>query len=191
MSVNRYPPMLNMSRRLYFPLNKANKMSLSHSTNGQRSDRSQSSPTDWNSHAPFFDYTRGRFLVNEAHEMAIRHVQFNMNEFAKRAAEAVGLDPTQCVQVDKFPDGMFNKTFLFTMDNGAQVVGKVPNPNAGRPHYTTASEVATMDFVRMIELVFISVLMFIYRSGIGWGHRCRKYWHGAQKQAIVRLGLSI
>ncbi|KAI3072248.1 hypothetical protein CBS147353_6157 [Aspergillus niger] len=25
---------------------------------------------------------------------------------------------------------------------------KVPNPNAGRPHYTTASEVATMDFVR-------------------------------------------
>ncbi|GIK01425.1 hypothetical protein Aspvir_005461 [Aspergillus viridinutans] len=34
------------------------------------------------------------------------------------------------------------------MQDGAQVVGKVPNPNAGRAHYTTASEVATMDFAR-------------------------------------------
>ncbi|PKY03940.1 phosphotransferase enzyme family protein [Aspergillus campestris IBT 28561] len=80
--------------------------------------------------------------------MAIRHVDFDMNELAKCAAMSIGLDPTQCVRVDKFPDGMFNKTFLLTMDNGAQVVGKVPNPNAGRAHFTTASEVATMDFVR-------------------------------------------
>jgi hypothetical protein len=27
----------------------------------------------------------------------------------------------------------------------------VPNPNAGRPHYTTANEVATMDFVRRVH----------------------------------------
>lgn len=35
-----------------------------------------------------------------------------------------------------------------TMDDGREVVAKVPNPNAGIPHFTTASEVATMDFVR-------------------------------------------
>lgn len=80
--------------------------------------------------------------------MAIRHVNFNMNELAKRAAESVGSTLTQCAGVEKFPDGMFNKTFLFTMQDGTQVVGKVPNPNAGLAHYTTASEVATMDFVR-------------------------------------------
>ncbi|PGH11077.1 hypothetical protein AJ79_05119 [Helicocarpus griseus UAMH5409] len=34
------------------------------------------------------------------------------------------------------------------MDNGKEVIGKVPNPNAGIPHYTAASEVATMDFMR-------------------------------------------
>lgn len=33
------------------------------------------------------------------------------------------------------------------MDTGKEVIGKVPNPNAGIEHYTTASEVATMDFV--------------------------------------------
>lgn len=52
-----------------------------------------------------------------------------------------------CVGIEKFPDGMYNKAMLLTMDNGTQVVAKVPNPNAGKPHFTTASEVATMDFV--------------------------------------------
>ncbi|KAJ5474000.1 hypothetical protein N7475_003566 [Penicillium sp. IBT 31633x] len=71
-----------------------------------------------------------------------------MNELARLAADSVGA--RECVHIEKFPDGMFNKTFLFTMANGTEVVGKVPNPNAGQPHYTTASEVATMDFVRNV-----------------------------------------
>ncbi|RDL37379.1 uncharacterized protein BP5553_04812 [Venustampulla echinocandica] len=36
------------------------------------------------------------------------------------------------------------------MDSGTQVVAKVPNPNAGLPHFTTASQVATMDFARNV-----------------------------------------
>lgn len=47
----------------------------------------------------------------------------------------------------KFREGEHNKVFLLVLDNGAEVVAKIPNPNAGPPHYTTASEVATMDFV--------------------------------------------
>jgi hypothetical protein len=33
------------------------------------------------------------------------------------------------------------------MHDGRQFIARLPNPNAGRPHYTTASEVATMDYV--------------------------------------------
>jgi hypothetical protein len=33
------------------------------------------------------------------------------------------------------------------MDNGAEVFAKLPNPNAGPPYYTTASEVATRQMV--------------------------------------------
>lgn len=33
------------------------------------------------------------------------------------------------------------------MDNGAQVVAKIPNPNAGPDFLTTASEAATLEFV--------------------------------------------
>jgi hypothetical protein len=68
-----------------------------------------------------------------------------MNELAKVAAASIGAD--QCVQVEKCPDGLYNKAYRFVMDDGRSVIGKVPNPNAGPPHYTIASEVATMDFV--------------------------------------------
>lgn len=51
------------------------------------------------------------------------------------------------VKVLKFVEGLRNKGFLLTMDNGMEVFAKLPNPNAGPAHYTTASEVATREFV--------------------------------------------
>ncbi|KAM5492636.1 Phosphotransferase enzyme [Microsporum audouinii] len=36
------------------------------------------------------------------------------------------------------------------MSDGSQVIARVPNPNSGMPHFTTASEVATMDFARNV-----------------------------------------
>lgn len=68
-----------------------------------------------------------------------------MNRLARTSAESVGA--SQCISIKKYPDGMFNKAYLMTMEDGQEVVAKVPNPNAGIPHFTTAGEVATMDFV--------------------------------------------
>ncbi|PYI23157.1 hypothetical protein BO99DRAFT_224544 [Aspergillus violaceofuscus CBS 115571] len=62
--------------------------------------RSRSVHTDWNTDPDLFRYTRGRFISNEAHEMAIRHVNLNMDELAKRAAETVGSTLTQCARVE-------------------------------------------------------------------------------------------
>ncbi|KAL3481884.1 kinase-like domain-containing protein [Aspergillus californicus] len=107
--------------------------------------QSRSFHPNWNDDE-WYRYTRGRFLSKESYEMTIRHVEFNMNELAKHAAESIGLTDAHCVHIEKFPDGMFNKAFLFTMQDGRKVVGKVPNPNADRAQYTIASEVATMDF---------------------------------------------
>jgi hypothetical protein len=88
--------------------------------------------------------------------MLQRRVRFDVNELARCAAEAVGAKA--CVNMAKYPDGMYNKSMLLTMDDGSRVVAKVPNPNAGLPHWTTASEVATMDFVSFISrlCVFVS-----------------------------------
>lgn len=99
---------------------------------------------DWNKHEEFFGFTRGRFVCDESEQMAQRYLTFNVNALCKIAADAVG---KTCVHVEKLPDGMYNKALLLSMDDQTQVVAKLPNPNAGQPHFTTASEVATMDFV--------------------------------------------
>lgn len=93
----------------------------------------------------FFRFTRGRFVCNETEQLIQRHVKFNVNELAATAAKAIGA--TKCVKIEKCPDGHYNKAFILTMDNGKEAIGKIPNPNAGPAHLTTASEVATMDFV--------------------------------------------
>ena len=84
--------------------------------------------------------------------MSQRYVRYNVNELAGLAAVAVG--SKTCVGIERCPDGMHNKVLLLTMDDGIQAIAKVPNPNAGRPHFTTASEVATMDFVRKADLFY-------------------------------------
>lgn len=77
--------------------------------------------------------------------MSQRYVRFNVTELASFAAKAVG--SKSCISIQKYPDGMYNKALLMTMEDKKQVVAKVPNPNAGRPHFMTASEVATLEFV--------------------------------------------
>jgi hypothetical protein len=58
------------------------------------------------------------------------------------------------VKLLKCIEGQYNKAFLMTMDNGAEVLARIPNPNAGPAFYTTASEVATRHFVFDLLLWF-------------------------------------
>lgn len=92
-----------------------------------------------------YRYTAGRWLWNESDQLARRYVHFDINELVRVAAGSLGA--SNCTEIKKLPEGNFNKTFLLTFDNGSEVIARIPNPNAGRPHFSTASEVATMDFV--------------------------------------------
>ena len=78
-------------------------------------------------------------------------MRFDVDMLAQIAASSV--DSKSCVAIEKYPDGNYNKALLMTMEDGKQVVAKVPNPNAGQRHFTTASEVATMEFVMLMTLV--------------------------------------
>jgi hypothetical protein len=101
--------------------------------------------TDLSYTAEIFNFTKGRFVTNEQHELAQRHRTFNVSELVQHAARAVQAD--HCLSIRKYPDGMYNRVLLLSMDNGKEVVAKIPNPNSGQPHFNTASEVATMKFV--------------------------------------------
>lgn len=117
--------------------------------------------------------------------MLQRQVWFNVNELARRAVEAIGAGARTCVDIKKYPDGMYNNSILLTMDNGSQVVAKVPNPNAGMPHFTTASEVATMDFVCFLSGVIGSRYWLTYgRHGTSSGLLFPESWLGVPRQRI-------
>jgi hypothetical protein len=107
-----------------------------------------------------------------------------VNELARLAASSVGA--RACVNVEKCADGTYNKTFVLTMDDGQRVIGKVPNPNAGISHLTTASEVATMDFVRLPT--WISILQLTRpRSETFWGFQLLVYTPGIPGRVAVLL----
>lgn len=77
--------------------------------------------------------------------MARRYTPFDIDELIRVAGEALG--SSTCTDIEKLPEGNFNKTFLLSFSDGKQGIARVPNTNAGRPFFSTASEVATMDFV--------------------------------------------
>jgi hypothetical protein len=133
-------PKIELSNYRYAFLSGQLKVEITHRTTA----------ANWNTRNGFFKFTRGCFVLDEDESPRKREVVFDMNELAKVATDSVGA--AQCINVRKFTDGMFNKAFLMLMD---EVVAKVPNPNAGRPHYSTASEVATTGFMSVLELMSV------------------------------------
>ncbi|KAI3289481.1 hypothetical protein DTO002I6_6797 [Penicillium roqueforti] len=93
-------------------------------------------------------FTSGRWLWDERQQLACRYVKFDHSTLLKVAASAVG--SKACTHVLKISEGQYNKLFQLTIDDRRDIIAKLPNPNAGRPHFTTASEVATMDFLRNV-----------------------------------------
>jgi hypothetical protein len=74
----------------------------------------------------------------------------------------------------KIPEGLYNKMFFLKMENGREVLGRIPNPNAGHPQLVVASEVATLDFVSEIPLLLLFSPLAL--SPLGWADfRCSNH----------------
>ncbi|KAL8815880.1 MAG: hypothetical protein Q9223_005034 [Gallowayella weberi] len=101
---------------------------------------------DWNTHESLFKYTSGRWLFDEAKQLAKRSSNFDMNSLARLAAESVGSHT--CSSVVKVAESDLNKIYLMTTGDGKEVIAKVPH--TGLSGGIIASEVATMDYVRNI-----------------------------------------
>ncbi|KAF2433867.1 phosphotransferase family protein [Tothia fuscella] len=105
-------------------------------------------PTQHDEHYDYFHYTSGRWLWGEEEQLRERSRVFNVAELQKVAMGIAGSQ--KCVSMSKIGEGNFNKVFRLQMDDGSILMARIPHPNAGPPKYTTASEVATMDFAHSI-----------------------------------------
>jgi hypothetical protein len=101
-------------------------------------------------HDNLFRYTSGRWLIDERHQLEQRFVKFDVDRLC-REATSLFRDATKCVRIVKL-EGNFNKAFLLTLDDGNEVVAKIPCSNAGTPSLMTASEVATLGFCTFFAL---------------------------------------
>jgi len=98
-------------------------------------------------HEGFFRHTSGRWLWDEQQQLRDRYHVFNVAELQCVAAKSVG--SKSCASMTKLAEGQYNKDFRLVMNDGKVVIARLPNPNAGPSFYATASEVATMEFVRV------------------------------------------
>lgn len=55
-----------------------------------------------------------------------------------------------CSRIHKIAEGGFNKVFLIGTDDDCEVIPRIPTPISGSPRYSTASEVAIINFLRNV-----------------------------------------
>lgn len=90
-----------------------------------------------------FEYTNGRFLAQEDGAFQRRYLEFDIDELCAIASK-VG-SPSQVHAVEKM-EGGFSKALVMKKLDGTEVVAKLPFRIAGPPKYTTAAEVAVLQY---------------------------------------------
>ncbi|KAF7794383.1 hypothetical protein EIP86_005517 [Pleurotus ostreatoroseus] len=95
-----------------------------------------------------YNYSSGRWLVNNDLRLAERKREFDVGELCRLAAQSVSRSPQDIDTFVKLAEGGFNRTFLITMRDGFKMVARIPYPVTVPKFYAFASEVATMRFLR-------------------------------------------
>jgi hypothetical protein len=73
---------------------------------------------------------------------------FNVPEFKRLAAAAISRRSEDVFDLRKLAEGGFNRTFLITMHDGFQLVGRIPYLGTEPKHLCVASEAATLQFLK-------------------------------------------
>ncbi|KAF9036378.1 kinase-like domain-containing protein [Panaeolus papilionaceus] len=110
---------------------------------------------------PFFSFTSGHWLSNHDAHVKARYAPFNIEGLQRVASRAIG---SKIQSMEKIAESL-NSIFLLTFQDGQQAIARIPTPLSGPAHFTTASEVATMDLVRRLGVPVPKVLAWSSRAG--------------------------
>ncbi|KAL1739939.1 kinase-like domain-containing protein [Schizophyllum fasciatum] len=95
-----------------------------------------------------FATTRYRWIYNNEQQLAARYVPFDVQALLDIAARSA--DATRCTSLKKAyaSVGTLNRVLGLKFDNDVEYIVKIPLPVTGPKHLCTASEVATLDYLR-------------------------------------------
>ncbi|KAG5299722.1 phosphotransferase enzyme family protein [Histoplasma capsulatum G186AR] len=102
-----------------------------------------------NSKDELFQYTSGRWIYNEHLRLTERYLEFDIPALQKAIAAASGHSTSDIISFFKLAEGGFNRLFQVTFNDGNRVIARIPYPSTGPEHYGVASEVATLDYLRL------------------------------------------
>lgn len=86
---------------------------------------------------------------NEKLRQAERYLPFSVKGLKAVTARAINRREDDVVSIRKLAEGGHNRTFTLTMQDGLEVIARIPYPKTVPKKYAIASEVATMDFIRL------------------------------------------
>ncbi|KAH8730345.1 amidase signature domain-containing protein [Phaeosphaeriaceae sp. PMI808] len=96
-----------------------------------------------------FSYTSGRYLFNESLRLKERHVEFNIEALQRAAEASVGNKHGKVISMKKLAEGGFNRVFVLQLQDGFELIAKIPYHIARPEYFATASEAATLTFLRL------------------------------------------
>ncbi|KAL5333381.1 kinase-like domain-containing protein [Aspergillus crustosus] len=96
-----------------------------------------------------FKYTSGRWIYNEDIRFGERYLEFDIEALRNAVASSISRPPADIVSFLKLSEGGFNRLFQVTFNDGRHVIARIPYPATVPDHYTVASEVATLDYLRL------------------------------------------
>ncbi|KAJ5799715.1 kinase-like protein [Penicillium psychrosexuale] len=88
------------------------------------------------------------FFYNEDLRLRERYVEFSQDGLLREIERHLGPSHGHPIHITKIAEGGFNRVFLSTMEDGLEVIVKIPYPITGPKHYATASEAASMQYLR-------------------------------------------
>lgn len=97
---------------------------------------------------------------NESLRLSERYVAFDVPQLKRVAAASIGRSESDISSFRKLAEGGFNRTFEIVMQDGVQLVARIPYPITEPKHFAIASEVATMDFFRLQGIPVPRVLAY-------------------------------
>ncbi|KAI9375918.1 kinase-like domain-containing protein [Aspergillus egyptiacus] len=96
-----------------------------------------------------FRYTSGRWIYNENLRLSERHLVFDVSALKSIIASSSGRAPSDIVDFSKLSEGGFNRVFQARFKDGQCLIARLPYPSTTPEHYAIASEVATLDYLRL------------------------------------------
>ncbi|KAL5041130.1 hypothetical protein BDW71DRAFT_213297 [Aspergillus fruticulosus] len=96
-----------------------------------------------------YKYTSGRWIYNEHLRLTERYLEFDVPALKKAIAAAYGHSTSDIISFFKLSEGGFNRLFQATFNDGKQIIARIPYPSTGPEHYAVASEVATLNYLRL------------------------------------------